>query len=1155
MLNRLFRSVLKRRTPGLANTRPLSAPLLEKLKSGYAAHGQGDFAKGLQIAHELSRELPQHPDIIMLECVCLVGLEQFDLALPRLKNLVRDHPTSANAWKVLGVAAEKTAQHELMLDCYRESLAIDPQQVELETALGVFLTKRRRYQEARLHFDRAIDIAPTAIGYQNLGSLLQISGRPDLAYEAVRHALRLDPNMDNAYRGITSTLLYLINNPGQSDKEIYAGYTASVRRTLASEQPTNFTLTAHSGRIKIGYVSSDFRQHPVSRNMLPILALHDRLQYEIHAYVDIEEADEYTAHCQRHIERWHDIHGMTDREVAQQIFDDRIDVLVILAGHFDGNRPNLCMYGCAPVNISYHDASTSGLDNMDYLITDITMSPKDTQEWFSERLIHLPTFYLHDPIDDAPEITALPAHVGGNITFGSCNNPAKLNLSVFLLWARVLAAVPGSRLVLKYFDRFNDPDVREYCLEAFRDNGIESTRIEFLDDLNDRASHLKVYQQIDIALDPFPFTGSTTTFEALWMGVPVITMAGATMVGRWSSSMLRRIGHPDWIAHNVDEYIAISQRLASDHDQLEKFRFSLRAKVLQSPLCDANRRTRQLEKIYRFTIGKWRAQHASLASKIADRQIIPSLDLEQEMGQLLTLAAAGKSGPTAEALEKLFYRLGKLTTNGAEILNELAVALIGQAELFLASQVLNFVQKHMPDIPSVLCNLGIINAQIGQYKEALRFFARALEFAPRHISSLFNYAVALTQLERYEEAKHLLNQLLTLQPEHLGAHLQLAEILRESGDIRHAVDYAQRAVALAPGEPNALNSLGNMLRDAGQMDQAIACFTEALAIQPTLATAKLGLAFVHLIQENFTEGWPLYEARKTAFESTKRLIYFPEWEGEVLRDKVVLIYGEQGIGDDLMFASCYADIIEQAGRVVVDCEPRLRELYTRSFPQALVVTSPRWGVPTWMSKIPKIDSQIAAGSLPRHFRSTRAQFPHHDGYLKADPLRIEAWREKLDRIGPGLKIGIAWKGGLGKTRAAVRSIALSNWQPLFSLSNCRFISLQQGKASAEIEAIAAKGYEISYWEEAIADINETAALISALDLVISVCSTVVHLTGALGKPVWILSPPVPEWRYTLTATHMAWYPNSKIFRAKTENQWQDTINSVADCLAQRQSKI
>lgn len=1150
MLSRIFRQLFTRRTSREPDPSKIPDSIKQKLETGFRDHAQGNFAIALNVAEELALEYPRHPDVVLLKCLALIGQGEYERAIPTLKRLVIDYPTNANAWKALGDAAEKSAQHDLALECYRESLDIDPQQVELETILAIFLLKRRRYQEARIHFERAIAIAPTGAGYMNLGSVLVASGRPDLAQETLMHAIRLDPDLDGAYRGITGTRLYLLSSPTANDSEIYAGYAASVRRTLAAEEAEIYPLAAHSGRIKVAYVTSDFRIHPVAHNMLPILARHDRLQFEIHAYVDVDIADETTVQCQRHIEHWHDIQGMTDKEVAQQVFDDRIDVLITLAGRFDKNRPSLCMYGCAPVNISFHDAATSGLDKMDYLITDISMSPRDTREWFSERLIHLPTFYLHEPIEDAPEVTPLPARTFGRITFGSCNNPAKLGLNVFSLWARVLIAVPNSRLILKYFGRFNEPDVRERCLAAFRENGIEETRIEFLDDFNDRSSHLKIYQQLDIALDPFPFTGSTTTFEALWMGVPVVTLAGETMVGRWSTSMLRRIGQPDWIARKEDEYIAICQRLASDLEQLEQLRYTLRDKVSQSPLCDAAGRTRQLERIYRFTIRKWRSQHASQPSGLNDIQIMPPLDLEQESNQILALVRDGKTGPAAEALEKLLSRLSQLNAGMAEDLNELAIGLIEQTDLFLASRVLHFVQKQVPDMPNVLCNLGIVNARINQFDTALDFFARALELAPEHTSVLFNYAVTLAQLERYEEASRLLQQLLGLQPDHLGAHLQLAEILRESGDIRQAVDHAQRAVALAPGEPNALTSLGNMLRDAGKMDEASEYFKRAIAIQPAHASAQLGLAFVYLLQEHFTEGWPLYESRKNVLNSTERLLHFPQWNKQPLRDKTLLVYGEQGLGDDIMFASCYAELIEQAGKLVIDCEPRLRELYARSFPQALVFGSPRYGVPTWISKAPKIDYQIAAGSLPQHFRKDRAHFPAHHGYLKADPLRIEAWREKLQRLGPELKVGIAWKGGLGKTRAAVRSIPLSQWQAMLSLENCNFISLQPGKTTAEIETMVAKGSQIAYWEEALADINETAALVSALDLVITVCSTVAHLTGALGKPVWVLAPPVPEWRYTLASERMVWYPTAEIYRAKMENTWAETLDSVTRRLGQ-----
>ncbi|MBI5750516.1 MAG: tetratricopeptide repeat protein [Hydrogenophilales bacterium] len=1148
MLIRLFKNLFSDRSSAPGKFQPITGSLLDILMEGFDAYTAGDFDQALTIAQSLSKELPKHPDILLLEGISLVGLGQTDKAIPILKQLVTVHPEIAGAWKALGEAADKTAQPQLMLDCYHESLVIDPKQPDLETKLGIFMMAQRRYQEARAHFERALAIVPSAAGYHNLGCALITYGRPDLAYDALVHALRLDPGLDASYRGITGTLLYLTFSPEENNREIYAGYSASVRRAIASETLTEFALSPHSGRINIGYVTSDFRLHPVTANMLPILARHDRLQFEIHAYAYIEKPDTYTAECQTHVDQWHDIHGMTDHDIAAQIHSDKIDVLVILAGRFDNNRPRLCMYRCAPVNISFHDAATSGLDQMDYLISDITMSPRNTREWFSERVIHLPTFYLHDPIAEAPEITPPPAQTKGYITFGSCNNPAKLNPQVFSLWARVLKRLPDSRLILKYFGRFNEEDVRTLCLSTFREHEIDPDRIKFLDDFNDRASHLKVYQHIDIALDPFPFTGSTTTFEALWMGVPVVTLTGQTMVGRWSTSMLRRIGHPEWIAHDDESYISICQTLAENLDQLGRLRHALREEVRQSPLCDADRRTRQIERIYRHVVSKWRAKQAADSDMRAPLPDMLTLDIQEEAHQILAWISENKSGQAAESLEKLLLRINTLDDSEAESLNEMAVGLIDCQQLFLASRVLHFLKKLKPNLPSVLCNLGIVNSCINQFTDAQRFFKEALELAPKNAATLYNYSVALTQQEHYPEAHQYLRQLLEQQPDHLGAYLQLAEIERESGDINQAISHARRATELAPNDPATSTCLGNMLRDAGQIHESIEAYQQALSLQPNSATAQLGLAFVYLLQERYSEGWTLYEARKKT--AADRTLQFPVWNFEApLHDKTLLVYGEQGLGDDIMFASCYHDLIDKSGRLIIDCEPRLRDLYARSFPQALVVGSPRYGAPTWLGKTPKIDYQVAAGSLPQYFRQTREQFPDHHGYLNVDPLRIEAWHEKLHRLGRGLKVGISWKGGLGKTRGLSRSIPLNQWAPILSQANCHFISLQPGKTASDLEAMAAEGYEIAYWEDAITDVNETAALISTLDLVISVCGTVVHLGGALGKPVWILSPPVPEWRYTLVSNHMSWYPTAEIFRAKADYQWFDVLDTASQRLA------
>jgi predicted O-linked N-acetylglucosamine transferase (SPINDLY family) len=258
--------------------------------------------------------------------------------------------------------------------------------------------------------------------------------------------------------------------------------------------------------------------------------------------------------------------------------------------------------------VSFHDPGTSGLTAFDYLIADPVLVPRRPAEWFSERVVRLPWFYVHPPLDDAPPLVAPPCRANGIVTFGSFSNPAKVNDEVLRLWTRILREVPGSRLVLKFRDWFQAPGLRARLRSHCIAQGVDPSRLELGGENETTANHLVRYNRIDVALDPFPFAGATTTFEALWMGVPVVTLCGAYMAGRWGASMLHAAGLGELIAHTPDEYAVVAQRLASAPERLAELRSTLRQRVARSPLCDGKGRARQVERLYRAMWRRWCAR-------------------------------------------------------------------------------------------------------------------------------------------------------------------------------------------------------------------------------------------------------------------------------------------------------------------------------------------------------------------------------------------------------------------------------------------------------------------------------------------------------------------------------------------------------------------
>jgi protein O-GlcNAc transferase len=351
-------------------------------------------------------------------------------------------------------------------------------------------------------------------------------------------------------------------------------------------------------RLRIGYVSPDFKDHVVARFMLPLLAHHDRVNFEIFCYADVARPDRMTEALRKHADHWRVTLGMTDEQMARKVREDRIDILVDLTMHMGSNRLLAFARKPAPVQVTYLAyCSTTGLETMDYRLTDPYLDPQRDENCncYTEQTIYLPTTYwCYAAPGGAPRIGPLPATSVGRITFGCLNNFAKISGPTIQVWSRVLHAVPNSRLIV----HSGEGGHRKLFCERMAGFGIDPARIEFAGFLRE-PNYFQEYQRIDIALDPFPYVGGTTTLDALWMGVPVITLAGETAVSRAGVSILSNLGMPEWIARNADEYVKKVVDLTGDLNRLAGLRASLRDRLDRSPLMDAPRFARDIEAAYR----------------------------------------------------------------------------------------------------------------------------------------------------------------------------------------------------------------------------------------------------------------------------------------------------------------------------------------------------------------------------------------------------------------------------------------------------------------------------------------------------------------------------------------------------------------------------
>jgi predicted O-linked N-acetylglucosamine transferase (SPINDLY family) len=339
----------------------------------------------------------------------------------------------------------------------------------------------------------------------------------------------------------------------------------------------------------------------------PVLAAHDREQFEVFCYSDVISPDEVTKHVQTYPLQWRDIVGMSDEQVSGLVRSDKIDILVDLAGHTGNNRMLLFARKPAPVQVSWLGyPNTTGLAAVDYRIVDnYTDPPGMTDQFYTEKLSRMPECFLcYQPEQDSPEIGPLPSQQKGFITFGSFNIISKITPEAVALWSRILKTVPNSTLLLKARSLF-DKGTREYLGGLFMHQGIPEDRLTFMFHTESYQKHLGLYNEIDIALDTYPYNGTTTTCEALWMGVPVVTLAGNRHASRVGMSLLTNIGLPELVARTEDEYRGTAVQLAADREKLRFLRERLRDMMRHSPVCDAKGFTADLELLYRRMWEKW----------------------------------------------------------------------------------------------------------------------------------------------------------------------------------------------------------------------------------------------------------------------------------------------------------------------------------------------------------------------------------------------------------------------------------------------------------------------------------------------------------------------------------------------------------------------
>ena len=572
--------------------------------------------------------------------ISLGALGKHKEAIKSFKHAISIRPNYNEAYNNLGNILVALGNNNEAIECFRKALKLNPKVTETHINLGNALNIQGNYVDAIAHLQHAITLnnnLPKA--YNNLGIAFNMQGKLEAASLNFKHAFILWSEYAEAHNNLGTTLY----TQGMFDDSFSHYKRACEIKPNYAEAHSNLLLASHyhpklsseailkkhiawgesnvvqnkinelykndknpERRLKVGYISPDFRTHSVAYFIEPILAHHDET-FEIYCYSAVNRPDETTKRIERLVTHWVSIIGKPDEEVATRIRDDRIDILVDLAGHTAKNRLLLFAHKPAPIQVTYLGyPNTTGLPTMDYRLTDDYADPSGkTEKLHTEKLIRLSsTAWCYRPPKKMPEVKEYPAKAKGIVTFGSFNASYKLNDKVYELWAKILSRVKDSRLLLKSTN-FADEGLKAQITENFLKQGIEQDRIILQGKVASHKAHMGYYHKIDIALDSFPYHGTTTTCEALYMGVPVVSLEGEDHRSRVGVSLLNQVKLQRLIAKTEEEYIEIACSLASDLEALGKLRKSLRPCMEKSPLMDETKFTHGLEKAYREMWQKW----------------------------------------------------------------------------------------------------------------------------------------------------------------------------------------------------------------------------------------------------------------------------------------------------------------------------------------------------------------------------------------------------------------------------------------------------------------------------------------------------------------------------------------------------------------------
>jgi len=801
-------------------------------------------------------------------------------------------PGLANAYNNRGLSLREIGEYAQAIDSFKKSIEIDPNNPDSHYYLGRTLNKYGDAKEAAEHLKKTIQLNPQHVeAYYSLGDTLNRLHQHDEAIGYLKHALLLNPQHTNAFCSLTLTLrricdwsqfdeiknryvqwnlsasrpllpfsFLMWSDDPEAQQQCARAYTeASIKKEL---QPINAIPPANSSRIKIAYISSDFREHPVAHLTAELYELHDRNKFEITAIAyGASDSSPMRKRLIKAFDHFHEVGHMSDADIAELIASRGTHIVVDLIGHTSGARPNVLAYRPAPVQINYLGyIGTMGAEFIDYILVDEFSVPKDQQPFFDEELVHLPCYMVTDSKREITTEIPTRASCGlPNEGFVYCcfNNTYKITPEIFDIWMRCLDQVPGSVLWILGDNEWAEKNLRD---EANRRN-IDPDRLIFAP-RTDSAKHLARQQLADLFLDTLPINAGATASDALWTGLPVLTCTGKSFVARMGGGLAHAAGLPELVVDSLDAYENLALSLAKQPALLNSYRNKLIDNHDTSPLFDNQKFCNNLEQVFTSIFEKWRSEQVNTLPSNNKKTSANTENQNQYIDELFEKAISLHRQQRVEEAKVIYQEILYLDNKHADALHYLGVLYASHGKHKDALELYEKSISYSPNNPTTYNNLGVSLNSLNKLPEALNAFQKAIEIDPSNAESYRNLGSINGYLGRQNDAKECFLKALEIMPGHSEAHYNLGVVFSNLLQFNEAENHYIKALESSPDHIGALNNLGIIYKRKKELNDACRCFKRVLEIKPghSKAVSHLAICLRQLCD------WNEFDKTKITFE-------------------------------------------------------------------------------------------------------------------------------------------------------------------------------------------------------------------------------------------------------------------------------------------------